>query len=240
MKQRSYIFAIILSLEVVIYSLSLSQWSYLGLGGKAVKLLHANNGLLYAGTDSGLFRKSIYSSDTIWVPLGLESKDIRALLVFDNSIFISSVQISGTSGDTVSLFKSTDAGTHWFPFQNGFGGGEDNQVRSLAMSTSQPNVIYAAGGAIAKSTDGGMSWQRIYGDSWSGAYYHHITIDTSWINVIWLIQDNIWLGGSTILKSTTSGETWRGLSAINGISINSIALNPSDSNVVYAGMWGAS
>jgi hypothetical protein len=57
------------------------------------------------------------------------------------------------------LFKSRDAGASWFPYQNGFGSGdgidENKQVWSLDMMQSQPDVMFAVGGAVAKSTDGG-------------------------------------------------------------------------------------
>lgn len=243
MKQR-FIIVIIFIVDILLYNLAYSQWSYLGLGGKTIEVLRAHNGLLYAGTNNGVFRKRIDFPDTTWTSLGLESKHTKSLLILDDSTFIASILINimMNASDTISLYKTTDAGTHWFPYQNGFGSGdgidEQRQVWSLDMLQSQPEIMFAVGGAVAKSTDSGTNWRRVYGDHWNVLGFNFIKIDANRPNVIWA-------GGGTfffapfLLKSTSFGESWQHVSPTN-ISWDdaclSIALHSSDSNIAYAGM----
>jgi len=239
MKQQHFLLIITLTLEISFSSISFSQWSYLGLGGRIVEDLHAYNSFLYAGTDSGVFRKTIGSTDTVWASLGLETKQTLALLVFNDSTYLASVVIAGISyGDTISLFKTTNAGISWFPFQNFYSGNGPYSPSDFAMSYSQPDVIYAVRGAVAKSTDGGMSWQRIRGNLWNSANFEFIEIDTARPNIIWT-------GGTDMIfvpfldKSTDFGESWQNMPL--GLSGDqrcfSVALDPADSNIVYAGLW---
>lgn len=188
MKRRFFI-VIIFTVEILLYNLSYSQWSYLGLGGKTIEVLRAHNGFLYAGTSNGVFRKRIDSPDTTWISLGLESKHAKALLILDNSTFIASILITGFGNDTISLFKSIDTGVNWFPYQNGFGSSadgfdENKQVLSLDMLRSQPEIMFAVGGAVAKSTDGGINWRRVCGDHWNVLRFTFIKIDANRPNVI--------------------------------------------------------
>lgn len=140
---------------------SFAQWSYLGLGGRNVEVICAHNNFLYAGTDSGLYRKTFNSMDTSWSLLGLQQEQITGLIIFNDSTFISSVLITGIDDDTISFFKTTNAGENWFSYQNGFGGyysfsgGHNHSVWDLENLRSQQEVIYAVGGAVGKSIDGG-------------------------------------------------------------------------------------
>ncbi len=216
------------------------RWSYLGLGGKSIEALRTHGGFLYAGTSAGVFRKMIYSADTAWVPLGLESRHINALIVLDHSTFITSVRtnVMENRNDTISLYKTTDAGKHWFPYQNGFGGGYYNMVN--AFDRVQPNgPMYAVGGAVAKSTDGGMSWRRVFGDYWNAMEFEFIKIHPN-------SPDRIWAGGRSLLDlpiliiSTSSGESWQQPPHNMGVNIYlSLAFHPTENNTAYVGVLGA-
>lgn len=238
MKRQTIILVIILVFETLLCQSLFAQWSYLGLGGKTIEILRTHDGFLYAGTDNGVFRKRIDSSDTTWVSLGLESKQIQALLVLDDSTFIASILFSWILADTISLYKSINAGARWFPYQNGFGFSADGmndyrQVWSLDMVQSHPEVMFAVGGAIAKSTDGGQSWRRVYGDHWSCYDFTYVKINPNRPNVIWANGQDF-IGYSHLIKSTTSGESWQLMHSLYNSGC-SIAFDPSDSNIVYVG-----
>lgn len=55
------------------------------------------------------------------------------------------------------LFKSTDAGASWASI-----GKELKNMTSVAVNPRKPTEIYAAAfdGAVFKSSDGGMKWER--------------------------------------------------------------------------------
>lgn len=221
-----------------------ARWSYLGLAGKPIEALRAHGGFLYAGTSAGVFRKLIYSADTAWVSLGLESRHIKALIVLDDLTFITSVLINVVENhnDTISLYKTTDAGKHWFPYQNGFGGGEGyyNQVTALDRLESDPETMIAVGGAVAKSTDEGMSWRRVFGDYWN-------VLDFVFIRINQNVPNEVWAGGNTfffapfLMKSHTFGESWQLLPLNIGFENTcvSIALHSVDQNIAYLGTQGA-
>ena len=57
------------------------------------------------------------------------------------------------------LFKSTDAGASWKPI-----GKDLKNVTSVAVNPKKPTDIFAAAleGAVFKSEDGGMKWERVH------------------------------------------------------------------------------
>jgi phospholipase C len=59
----------------------------------------------------------------LWTPIGLQGKQARALLIFDADTMLASTQF-----DTVSLYRTTDAGATWSSYQNGFGGESSETV----------------------------------------------------------------------------------------------------------------
>ena len=236
MKRQLQLIIVIFILETFLCWHSLAQYSYLGLGGRTIEVLRVHNGFLYAGTDSGLFRKSIHSHDTSWTSLGIDAKEIRALLVFQDSTYLVSINAQYEK-DPISLYKTTDGGANWFPYQNGFGGDGHTQVSGLAMDPSEPNIIYAAGGAVAKSTDGGLSWRRILGSTWYGAAYHDLVIDTCLTHRIWVIMDGA-LDGSAVYITTESDDSWMVAAVSYPFGCSAIALSPVDSNVAYVATYG--
>ena len=57
------------------------------------------------------------------------------------------------------LLKSTDAGASWKPI-----GKELKNMTSIAVNSKKPTDIFAAAfeGAIFKSDDGGVKWERVH------------------------------------------------------------------------------
>jgi photosystem II stability/assembly factor-like uncharacterized protein len=234
-------FFILMAAAVFQYMLSqqcIAQWSYHGLAGKFIQVLRSHGEYLYAGTNDGIFRKPVHSTDTTWIPLGLQTRHVMALLVLDDSTYIASVRITRAGNDTISLYKSTDAGTQWFKYQNGYGDDDGNsQVNALAMLPSQPMTLFAGDGALGKSTDGGMSWRRVYGAFTLGINF--ITINPVRSNIIWAGGENIFFQ-PFLLKSNSGGESWQFIPVNLGgdNACYSIAIDPVDSNVAYVGTEG--
>ncbi|MFC1483587.1 T9SS type A sorting domain-containing protein [Candidatus Neomarinimicrobiota bacterium] len=220
-----------------------AQWEFLGLGGRKVSALELRSGVLYAGTDQGVFLKASGVTDTFWTPLGLAEEEVRALLALNSDTLLASVDVTGQSLDTAqAIYRTTDGGGSWHPFQNGFGGVDGTRdVLSIHALPGSTDTLLATGLAlVAKSVDGGLSWKLVWGD-WDGfgPGTHFLTFDPG-------SPQTIWAGGESgimfpyLLKSTNYGETWQFLS-IDGGGDNacySLAIDPLNSNMIYVGMEG--
>lgn len=122
---------------------------------------------------------------------------------------------------------------------NGPYGGD---TRAIAIDPIYPTTLYAglnARGGIYKSTNGGDSWSAIGSglmDSASVEVYgvYSIAIDPITPTTLYAATYN---GG--VFKSTNGGSNWQQSS--NGIThlfINTIAIDPTNPNIVYAGSGG--
>ncbi len=224
-------------------SILFGQWEFIGLGGRRVETLRLSGNFIYAATDDGIYQKNITISDSIWTPIGLQGNEGKALLVINADTIFASVNISGMGVDTVSLFLTIDAGTNWYPYQNGFGGGTgyNNQVLALQAIPNLPDTIYATGSAVvAKSTDFGLSWQNVWWEWTAGGMgTHFVQIDPVSPNIVWA-------GGESgyfqpyVLKSIDYGISWQEnwIDVGGDNACHCIAINPQDSDVAYVGMEG--
>ena len=85
-------------------------------------------------------------------------------------------------GPGSGIHRSTDGGKTWVKSQAGFPSGDLGRI-GLAMSTVDPNVVYAIAeasqgrGGFFRSTNGGVSWERMSGYQTGGNYYNEIFTD---------------------------------------------------------------
>lgn len=215
-------------------------WRPLGLSGRDVDKLRSIGGDLYACTDAGLHRLSSDTSDTTWTLVGFGGQRVFDVLALSPGALLASRALSGATGDTISLFRSLDAGVSWHPFQNGFGAGGTtfaHQGRIMLGPQSAGAPLFAVGSRIEKSTDGGMSWRVVVSQLSCG------------LNVLERSPANaslLWAGGETVifspcvLKSSDLGETWKEQSLLAGgdNAVDAIAGHPTLSDRVYVGMEG--
>lgn len=235
-------FCTLIILWFSLYTSSLfAQCEFLGLGDNLVEVLQINNDYLYAGTDNGIYKKNISTSDTLWAHIGLDNNSIKALLVINNDTIFTSIKIIENESDTISIYHTVDGGLNWIPYQNGFGGDFSKQVHALCKSSYLPDLIYATGFAvIAKSYDFGLSWQQVWGN-WNagGMGTHFIKEDQNSSNIFWAGGESGYLQ-PYILKSYDYGSTWQE----NWINVGGdnacycIAIHPQNSDIVYVGMEG--
>jgi photosystem II stability/assembly factor-like uncharacterized protein len=174
---------------------------------------------IYAATSDGIY-KSTNGGDT-WAAAnsGLNHAAVEALAIDPST---PQIVYAGTSG---GIFKSANGGTKW---SNIFTSLSPRPVSSLAIDPSAPQTIYAGmSGAIAKSTNGGDTWSANSLDL-SNIDVRAIAIDSSTTRIIYAATS---VG---ILKSTDSGATWIP-KAGNLSQVASLAIGPSNSQIVYAG-----
>ncbi|MGK0323894.1 MAG: photosystem II stability/assembly factor-like uncharacterized protein, partial [Psychroserpens sp.] len=118
--------------------------------------------------------------------------------------------------------------------------------RSAAVTgvPNKPNLYYfgAAGGGIWKTLDGGRTWNNI-SDGFFGGSIGAITVSKSDPNVLYVgggektVRGNV-SSGYGIWKSVDAGKTWTSAGLKNSRHVPRIAVDPTDHNVVYAGVLG--
>ncbi len=168
-----------------------------------------------------------------WKLLGPEGGTARSL-AYDpqdsNRIFL------GTG--TGAVFLSTDGGRHW-SYCTQLGGG-DYVLDHIVTDPDEPKTIFISAwsaedpkrGDLFRSRDGGFTWEPL--PAMHGKSIRALAISgTSPSTLVAGAIDGIY-------RSATSGDTWKKISPEGDAeirNIQSVALDPKDSNVIYAGTW---
>lgn len=131
------------------------------------------------------------------------------------------------------IFKSIDHATTWESINNGL---DILTIASIAVDPSNPNTMYATGGSsVYKSVDGGETWTDITAEiNFSGVFAGatSILVDPTNTQTVYV---GIYQGG--LWKSTDRGVSW---SQALGEDIYTVAFDPTNSDVLYAGTGAGS
>lgn len=190
--------------------------------------------VIYAGTVSGLLKStdggsSWTDADSGLVGLGSEPLPITQVVVDPRNEDV----VYSRGGDEGPMFKTTDGGGSWRKIRE--------HVTALALSPSQPDIVYSAGAAgiihsvgetrtIWRSIDGGESWTQGAGSVDVGRVITAIAVDPA-------DPQNLQIGGlERIVVSDDGGTTVRSPTGdFRGAYSTAIAISPHDANVVYVG-----
>jgi photosystem II stability/assembly factor-like uncharacterized protein len=147
------------------------------------------------------------------------------------------------------VWKSVDGGVSWSPI---FDDQPVSSIGSIAVAPSDPNVIYvgsgeanirgnvAAGNGIYKSVDAGKTWTHVWKQEGQIGQMavHPTNPDVAFAAVLGkAFGPNPERG---VYRTTDGGKTWKQVlkkDADTGAS--AVALDPSNPNVVFAGLWQA-
>jgi photosystem II stability/assembly factor-like uncharacterized protein len=164
---------------------------------------------------------------------------------------------SADSNYGVGIMKSTDAGATWTLSQGPGDIFSNNGLTTskIAIDPTNPDIVYAAmgnvgshkafttGTGIYKSTDGGTTWANTTATITATNSYSDVVIDPSIPSTLYMAVGAFYGNPANgVYKSTNSGASWTLLNiglANNDFGRTSIALAPSNSQVIYASIAGS-
>lgn len=149
------------------------------------------------------------------------------------------------------IFKTTDAGTTWVPI---FDGQRDLFIGSLAVSASNPKVVWAGtgetwfrnnnlyvpvGDGVYKSVDAGKTW--VHAGLEKTGHIGRIVIDPRDPNTVFVAAMGVSYGPQQergVFRTTDGGRTWKRVLFVDpNTGCADIAMDPHDPKVLFAGMW---
>ncbi|HEX6510481.1 MAG TPA: hypothetical protein VF221_22865 [Chloroflexota bacterium] len=154
--------AVLLALSIGVYSTvgagllrgsagAAPQWQASGLSGQTVHYLalgHRDAGLLFAATETGVYRRDTGSG---WTKV-LAQPGVWSVQLLRNDRTV----IAGDQSGKVDI--STDAGRHW----NAVKVASDAVYAVSTQPGSSRLIVAGAGGGLYRSVDGGARWQRSF------------------------------------------------------------------------------
>jgi photosystem II stability/assembly factor-like uncharacterized protein len=175
-----------------------------------------------------------------WEVTGPWGGDVRALVA---STADSNVFYLGTADG--QIFHSTDGARTWRRLKPGLDK-RGLSVDNIAIDPRDPQTIYAGAWAVArdeeggvfKSTDGGQNWKLLEGTKKLSIRSLAIAPSDSNFLIAGSANDDPNLNG--VFRSTDAGKTWERISPVGDReirNIESVAIDPRDTKIVYAGTW---
>lgn len=224
---------------------SLGSWVPLGpgnIGGRTRGLLidPTNPNIMYAAGVAGGVWKTTNAGNT-WTPL----TDLLANLAV-NSLAMAplnpSILYAGTgegyfNGDAVrgaGIFKTTNGGATWTHLAS-TNNSNFHYVNDIVVSPNNTNRVYAATRTgVWRSVDGGISWARVHNPGINGGCLD-LAIRTD------QATDSVFASCGTfaqavVYRNTDAGVTgtWTAVLTESGMGRTSLAIAPSNQNIVYA------
>ncbi len=170
-----------------------------------------------------------------------------------------SVSASGVIGDPLTYYmgttgggvwKTSDAGQHWHNISDGFF--HTGSVGAVAVSASQPNVVYVGmgehaprgvmtshGDGVYKSTDAGKTWKHI--GLKESQHISRIVIHPDNPDIVYVAAQGQLYGRNEergIFKSMDGGETWKKMLYVDDrTGCSELSMDSTDPNILYAAMW---
>jgi photosystem II stability/assembly factor-like uncharacterized protein len=167
--------------------------------------------------------------------------------------------VAGVQGDPLTyyfgsvgggIWKTTDAGTHWFNISDGFL--KTGTVGAITVAPSDPNVIYAgmgehavrgvmtsSGDGIYKSTDAGASWKHIGLEQ--SKHIADVVVHPNNPDYVYVaVQGAFWNDSSDrgIYFSSDGGANWEQLLYVDLSSgAADLVMDETNPRILYAAFW---
>ena len=154
----------------------------------------------------------------------------------------------GTTGG--GLWKTSDAGQHWNNISDGFF--EMGSVGAVAVSTSNPNIVYVGmgehaprgvmtsyGDGVYKSIDAGKTWKKMGLEATQ--HIARIVIHPTNPDVVYVAAQGALYGPNKergIFKSVDGGKTWKNVLFVNNLTgCSELSMDANVPETLYATMW---
>ncbi len=176
---------------------------------------------------------TVLNAQERWKPLGPDGGDVRSLAADPQT---PGRVLLGTSAG--QIYESLDNGASWSRFVH-LGERNDYVLDTIIFAPNQPKVVYVAawsvennGGDLFRSDDGGKSWSQM--KEMKGKSIRAFAMAPS--NEKTLVVGAL----DGVFRSNDGGEHWTRISPENNAeirNIESIAIDPKNPDIVYAGTW---
>lgn len=143
--------------------------------------------------------------------------------------------VYGTNSAPEGLYRSNDFGASWvkLPMPPNYAGGQSWYDNYLAVSPTNPNLVFLGGLTTYRSTDGGMTWvdnTRSYAGGPIHPDHHYMTFDPNAPSTAYLCTD----GG--VFRTLDDGDTWESVNeGLATIQFQYVDVHPWDRNIAYGG-----
>ncbi len=170
-----------------------------------------------------------------------------------------SVTASGVVGDVLTyymgttgggLWKTDDAGAHWKNISDGFF--KTGSVGAVAVSESNPNIVYVGmgehairgvmssyGDGVYKSSDAGKTWNHI--GLTPTEQISRIIIHPTNPDIVYVAAQGKYPSPTLdrgVYKSTDGGTTWKKTLFVNNFTgAAELSMDYNNPNILYAAMW---
>ena len=232
----------ILLLLLILSGNSHSQFTYIGTPAQTLSsvsnpLIKLKQDTLFVPTTNGLFKKSVLSNDTLWIPAGFQGMKINDFVLIGPDSIV--CVVDSTQGNTI--FTSINNGSSFSNTTNGFGGtGIDFQPGSRidVNPNNHQELIAMTGSCVARSTDFSASWTPIY-LTWGYSVYQPSVLRYHPLN-----SDRIYSGGelslfdSYLAYSFDSGSNWDMGAVESNQAVNGITFHQGNTDTLFIGKEG--
>jgi photosystem II stability/assembly factor-like uncharacterized protein len=149
--------------------------------------------IIYAGTDTGIYRSKDGGKTWVQINQGLFDKNIHSLLIDPED---TNTVYAGTSR---GIFKSEDAGDNWSDWFDESVGLTHTHVHDLVMHPDNSEILFAAtDGGVFQSLDAGENWQPLFTK-------HPVQI----VQISAANTDTLYASGNNgTFRSKTRGQNW--------------------------------
>ncbi|HEY8401749.1 MAG TPA: Ig-like domain-containing protein, partial [Cytophagaceae bacterium] len=198
---------------------AMTEWIYPNSRGYTHPDMHALeyvNGVVYSGSDGGIYKSTNAGDD--WTDLS-KGLGIRQFYRIGCSKTDPNMISGGAQDNGTSILKSTG----WIDWLGADG-------METIIDHTNPNIVYGTtqNGGLNKSINGGQSRTGISTPSGNGNWVTPWVMDKS-------NSSTLYLGYNEVFKTTNGGSSWTKISNFGGSSgLDALEVAPSNSNYIYA------
>ncbi len=209
------------------------------LDARSPDTLIASIGMPFGSSKNGLYKTTDAGASWTHLTRDLPAKatDLGRIQMdqcqaFPNVIYAS---LYGKANGLVGLYKSTDFGERWLRMPNApsYAGGSAWYSNCIAVSPTNPNVVFVGGFSTFRTLDGGETWEdntKSYAGGPVHPDHHSFTFSPTEPGTLYLCTD----GGA--FRTRNLGQSWESVSnGLATVQFQSVDVHPTDPNIAYGG-----